>query len=121
MPRDNTVDKETENNVNMKGNLRTDTHLSVRLRTAFGRSKDNDNIGGVSPVTKLQAAKSEDSFNFRQRQNFFSVLSRIQCSYGEHADSYPAGKEAFSLNRLGNALLPNFRKNGAITPLPSMP
>jgi hypothetical protein len=47
----------------MKGFLHTETHVSVRLHTAFGRSKDN--IGGVGSVT----AKSEESFDFQQWQN----------------------------------------------------
>jgi hypothetical protein len=67
----------------MKVFLHPETHVSVRLRTAFGRSKVN--IGGVGPVTKLQATKSEESFDFRQRQNIFpfykesrAVLESIQ-------------------------------------------
>jgi hypothetical protein len=67
----------------MKGFLHTETHVSVRLRTEFGRNKDN--ISVVGPVTKLQAAKSEESFDFRQRQKNFlfykesrAVLESIQ-------------------------------------------
>jgi len=56
----------------MKGFLHTETHVSVRLRNAFGRSKDN--IDGVGPVTKLQATKSEESFDFRQRQKSFYFI-----------------------------------------------
>lgn len=39
----------------MKEFLHTETHVSVRLRNAFGRNKDN--IDGVGPVTKLLATK----------------------------------------------------------------
>jgi len=55
----------------MKGFLYTETHVSVRLRNAFGRSKAN--IDGVGPVTKLQATNSEESFDFRQRQKNVSI------------------------------------------------
>ena len=56
----------------MKEFLHTETHVSVRLRNAFGRI--NDNIDGVDPVSKLQATKSEESFDFRQRQKNFSFI-----------------------------------------------
>jgi hypothetical protein len=56
----------------VKGFLHTEKHVSVRLRTTFGRSKDN--IGRVGSVTKLQAAKSEEFFDFRQWQNFFYFI-----------------------------------------------
>jgi len=40
----------------MKGFSQTETHVSVRLRNAFGRTKDN--LDGAGPVTKLQVTKS---------------------------------------------------------------
>jgi hypothetical protein len=53
----------------MTGFLHTEMDVPVKLHIAFGSSKDN--VGGVGPVTKLQAAKTEKYLDFRQEQNVF--------------------------------------------------
>jgi hypothetical protein len=46
----------------MTGFLHTETDVPVKIHIAFGSSKDS--VGGVDPMTKLQAAKTEKSFDF---------------------------------------------------------
>jgi hypothetical protein len=59
----------------MKGSVYTQTHESLRLHIAFGRSRDI--VAGISPVTKLQARKPRNvSLSGRGKRFFYCLEPR---------------------------------------------